>query len=59
MHHEVPDEYQIIQENLSIPDYIRFHIIRSLSRFFSLTKKFQPKSDIFTVKHSSWYILVI
>lgn len=59
MNRILPEDYKIIQENLSMFDYIRFHSIRFISRIFSLTKKFQPRTDVFSVKHSSWYMLVI
>lgn len=59
MDQTLPEGFQIIQENLSSLDYIRFHSLRFLTRLFSFTKKFQPRADIFSVKHSSWYMLVI
>lgn len=59
MNHILPEWYQIIQENLSAFDYVRFHIVRFISRIVWLGKKIQPRSDIFSVKHSSWYMLVI
>lgn len=55
----LPEGFQIIQENLSSLDYIRFHVMRFFTRFFSFTKKLQPKTDIFSVQHSSWYMLLI
>lgn len=59
MNRILPEGYQIIQENLSMFDYIRFHSIRFISRILSLSKKLQPRADVFSVKHSSWYMLVI
>lgn len=59
MNRILPEGFQIIQENLSSLDYVRFHSIRFISRLFSFTKKIRPRSDIFSVKHSSWYMLVI
>jgi hypothetical protein len=59
MDQTLPEGFQIIQENLSSLDYIRFHIVRFLTRIFSFTRKLQPNTDIFSVKHSSWYMLVI
>ena len=38
---------------------MRFHSLRFLTRIFSFTKKLQPRTDIFSVQHSSWYMLVI
>jgi hypothetical protein len=54
-----PEGYKIIQENLSIFDYIRFNLIRFISRVIFVTKKFQPRADVFSVKHSSWYMLIL
>lgn len=59
MNRILPEGYQIIRENLSVLDYIRFHFIRFIARFITLTKKFQPRADVFSVKHSSWYMLII
>lgn len=59
MNRILPEGYQIIRENLSVLDYIRFHIIRFITHFISLSKKFQPRADVFSVKHSSWYMLII
>lgn len=59
MNRILPEWYQIIQENLSVLDYIRFYIIRFISRIIAFSKKFQPRADVFSVKHSSWYMLVI
>ena len=59
MNRILPAGYQIIRENLSMFDYIRFHIIRFITQFITLTKKFQPRTDVFSVKHSSWYMLII
>lgn len=59
MDQTLPEWFQIIQENLSSLDYIRFHSLRFLTRIFSFTKKLQPRTDIFSVQHSSWYMLVI
>jgi hypothetical protein len=59
MDQTLPEGFQIIQENLSSFDYIRFHALRFLTRLFSVTKKFKPRTDIFSVQHSSWYMLLI
>lgn len=59
MNRVLPEGYQIIQENLSVLDYVRFHSIRSISRVITFSKKFQPQTDVFSVKHSSWYMLLI
>ncbi len=59
MTHILPEGFQIIQENLTSLDYIRFHIVRFFTRILWMTKKFRPHKDIFSVKHSSWYMLVI
>lgn len=56
----VPEWFQIIQENLSPLEYVRFHIMRFLSPIFSFwRKKIQFRKDIFVVHHSSWYALVL
>lgn len=55
----LPEWYQIIQENLSVLDYIRFHTFRFISSIIFSTKKLKPRSDVFSVKHSSWYMLII
>lgn len=59
MNRVLPEGYQIIQENLSVFDYVRFYIIRFISRIINFSKKFQPRTDVFSVKHSSWYMLLI
>lgn len=56
----LPEGLQIMKENVSIPDYIRFHSSKFFSRFFGYIKYFKPKQpDIFEVKHSSWYVLML
>lgn len=57
----IPGSIHIVQENLGVMEYIRFSVIRYLSRIMSWMKDKKPKKklDIFTVKHSSWYALIL
>ncbi len=48
-----------MQENLSIFEYTKFHILRFFYRFYGYTKNLKPNREIFAVKHSSWYVLVL
>ncbi len=56
----LPEWFQILQENLSVFEYVRYHVARFLSRFFFITKNLKPrKIGVFEVKHSSWYMLIL
>lgn len=57
----IPDSAFILQENLWPWEYVRFTASRCISRSISWIKENTPKKniDIFTVRHSSWYVLVL
>lgn len=57
----IPEWAYILQENLWPLEYVRFVIMRFLTRSLSWIKEKTPKKkpDIFTVRHSSWYVLML
>lgn len=55
----LPEGYNIMKENLSWIDYVTYHVSRFFSRFFLVSKKFTPHYERFSMKHSSWYILIV
>lgn len=61
IHSVAPDSIEIIQHNLKPSDYVRFHAMRWWQKIFQKAQQALPekKMDIFSVKHSSWYILVL
>lgn len=56
----LPEGFEIARENITTLEYVQFHIRRFFHRLGFQAKEFIPKRvDIFTVKHSSWYMLVL
>ena len=55
----LPEGFQIMQENLNTLEYLRFHVSRFFGRFYFFARGLKPKSGVFEVKHSSWYMLVL
>lgn len=60
IHKFLPEGFQIIQANLSVPEYLRYHILRFFGRFFGYAKTIKStRIALFEVRHSSWYVLIL
>ena len=55
-----PDGFVLMRENITTFEYVRFHISRFFSKFSVIFRGISAKPyDVFFVKHSSWYMMVL
>lgn len=56
----LPEGFEIARENVTTLDYIRYVLQKFIRKSTYSVKSLSPeRTDIFTIKHSSWYMLVL